>query len=131
MSRRPDDSEPLGRLLRALPAAEPSSEFRAAARRRYLAAIEARDRRAALTGFIAALVGLAIIILLPGWSLGPTVPVGWLAQAAADLARWVTGVAVVIALVPSVVWTSVVLSFVGTVVSLALLVRAQSLTLAK
>ncbi len=131
MSRRSDDGEPLASLLRALPAPEPSAEFRAAARRRYLAAIEARDRRAALTGLVAALVGLAIITLLPGLSLDPAAPVVWLAGAAADLARWATGVAVVLALVPSIVWTSVVLSFVAAVLSLALVVRARSLTLAK
>jgi hypothetical protein len=131
MSQRSDDSERLASLLRALPAAEPSAEFRAVARRRYLAAIEARDRRAVLTALMAALIGLGIITMLLGPSLEPTAPVAWLAEAAADLARWATGIGVVLALVPPIVWMSVGLGFAGTVLSLLLAVRARSLALAK
>ena len=43
MSRRADENGQLTSLLQALPAPEPSAEFLAGARRRYLEAIEARD----------------------------------------------------------------------------------------
>jgi hypothetical protein len=132
MSQRPDDdNDRLASLLRALPAAEPSAEFRAVARRRYLAAVEARDRRAVLTGLMGALIGLGIIAMLLGPSLEPTALVAWLAEAAADLARWTTGVGVVLALVPPIVWMSVAVGFAVTVLSLVAAVRARSLALAK
>jgi hypothetical protein len=129
MSRRPDDDQ-LALLLRALPAPEPSAEFRAAARRRYLAAIEARDRRAVVTGLMATLIGLAAIAALLG-ATGPVALVAWLAEAAADLATWTTGIGVVLALVPLVIWTSAVLSSAVAVLSLVLVARAQSPALSK
>jgi hypothetical protein len=126
MSRRPDDDDQLALLLRALPAPEPSAHFRAAARRRYLDAVEARDRRAVLTGFMATVIGLAAVVALLGTSRAPAALVAWLAEAAADLARWTTGIGVVLALVPLAIWTSAVLSFAVAVLSLVLVVRAQS-----
>jgi membrane protein implicated in regulation of membrane protease activity len=130
MSQRLDDDQ-LALLLRALPAPEPSAEFRAAARRRYLDAIEARDRRAVLTGLMATLIGLAAIAALLGATGGPVALVAWLAEAAADLATWTTGLGVVLALVPLVIWTSAVLSSVVAVLSLVLVARAQSPALSK
>ena len=130
MSPRPDDDQ-LALLLRALPAPEPSAEFRAAARRRYLAAIEARDRRAVLTGLMTTLVGLAAIAALLGATGGPVALVAWLAEAAADLATWTTGIGVVLALVPLAIWTSAVLSSAVAVLSLVLVARAQSPALSK
>lgn len=130
MSRRPDDDE-LALLLRALPAPESSDHFRAAARRRYLDAIEARDRRAVLTGFMATVIGLAAVVALLGTSSAPVALVAWLAEAAADLARWTTGIGVVLALVPLAMWTSAVLSFAVAVLSLVLVARAQSPALSK
>jgi hypothetical protein len=131
MSQQPDENGELTSLLQALPAPEPSAEFFAGARRRYLEAIEARDRRHALAGLVAALVGLvAIATLLPS-VVEPTAPVGWLAEAAADLARWATGVGVVIALVPLSIWTLAILGSTASVLSLVLIARARSLTLMK
>jgi hypothetical protein len=130
MSRRPDDDQ-VALLLRALPAPEPSGEFRAAARRRYLAALEARDRRTVLTGLMATLIGLAAIAALLGATGGPVALVAWLAEAAADLATWTTGIGVVLALVPVAIWTSAVLSSAVAVLSLVLVARAQSPALSK
>jgi hypothetical protein len=130
MSQQPDDDQ-LALLLRALPAPEPSAQFRAAARRRYLEAIEARDRRAVFTGLMATLVGLAAIATLLGATSEPVALVAWLAEAAADLARWTTGIGVVLALVPLTIWTSAVLSSAVAVLSLLLVARAQSPALSK
>ncbi len=131
MSQRPDENGRLASLLRVLPAPEPSAQFLAAARRRYFEAIEARARREVFTGLAAALVGLVVIAVLVGTIIEPAAVVAWLAGATADLARWTTGVGVVLALVPTVVWTSVVLGYVATALSLMLIVRARSLALAK
>ena len=130
MSQRLDDDQ-LALLLRDLPAPEPSAEFRAASRRRYLAAIEARDRRAVLMGLMATLIGLAAIAALLGATGGPVALVTWLAEAAADLATWTTGIGVVLALVPLTIWTAAVLSFAVAVLSLVLVARTQLPALSK
>jgi len=125
MTERPDDNGQLTSLLRTLATPEPSEEFLAVARRRYLHAIKARDGRHALAGLAAALVGLAVIAALLG-SVEPIVFVGWLAEAAADLARWTTGVGVVIDLVPPSFWASAILTSIACVLSLVVLTRARS-----
>ena len=61
MSQGPDENGRLTSLLRALPGPEPPAEFLTGARRRYLDAIEGRDRRQVFTGLGAALVGLAAV----------------------------------------------------------------------
>jgi hypothetical protein len=127
MSRQSDDNAQLTSLLQALPAPAPSDELLASARRRYLEAMEARDRRAVFTGLAAALVGLVAIITLLATTVEPTALVARLAEAAADLARWATGLGVVIALVPMSIWTSAVLGSTAAVLSLILLARARSL----
>ncbi len=131
MSRRFDDDDRLGDLLRMLPAAEPSPQFVSIARRRYLEAIEARARREALTGLAAALVGLAMIAALVGTVFEPVTLVAWLAEAAADLARWTTGLVVVSALVPPIVWVSLVLGSAATMLMLAFAVRGRFTATAK
>ena len=131
MSRRPDENGQLDRLLRTLPAPEPSAEFRADARRRYVAAIEARERREVVAGLVAALIGLAMTAMLLGPIIEPTALVAWVAEAAAGLARWTTGVGVVLALVPLTIWTSIVLGCAAATLSLVLIARARSLALAK
>jgi hypothetical protein len=127
MSRRADESDELTSLLQALPAPEPSAEFLAGARRRYLEAVEARDRRAVLTGLAAAVVGLVVTASLLTITIEPAALVVLLAEAAADLARWATGVGVVIALVPLRIWTSTLLGSAAAVLSLILMARARSL----
>ena len=131
MSRRADESDELTSLLRALPTREPTAELLAGARRRYLEAIEARDRRAVFTGLAAAVVGLVVIATLLTTTIEPAALIAWLAEAAADLARWAAGVGVVIDLVPPSIWTSVLLGSTVSVLSLVLIARARSLTLLK
>ena len=131
MSRRADESDELTSLLRALPTPEPTAELLAGARRRYLEAIEARDRRTVFTGLAAAVVGLVVIATLLTTTIEPAALIAWLAEAAADLARWVTGVGVVINLVPPSIWTSALLGSTAAVLSLVLIARARSLALVK
>ena len=123
MSQRPDENGQLTSLLQALATPEPSAEFLAEARRRYLQAIEARDTRHVLAGLVAALVGLAVIAILLGSAVEPTIAVGWLAEAAADLVRWTSGVGVVIALVPLSIWALAILGSTASVLSLVLIAR--------
>ena len=127
MSERPDENGRLTSLLQALRGPEPPAEFLAGARRRYLDAIEMRDRRQVLVGLGAALVGLAVVAIL----LGPTALLASLAEVAADLARWTTGVGVVLALVPLAIWASAALASTAAVLSLVLVARARSLGLVK
>jgi hypothetical protein len=127
MSRGADESDQLTRLLQALPAPEPSAEFLAGTRRRYLEAVEARHRLAVFTGLTAAVVGLVVTAGLLTITMEPAALVVLLAEAAAELARWATGVGVVIALVPLSLWTSTLLGSTAAVLSLILIARARSL----
>jgi hypothetical protein len=127
MSRGADESDELTRQLQALPAPEPSAEFLAGARRRYLEAVEARHRRAVFAGLTAAVVGLVVTASLLTIIIEPTTLVVLLAEAAAELARWATGVGVVIALVPLSLWTSTLLGSTAAVLLLILIARARSL----
>ncbi len=131
MSRPSDDNAQLTNLLRALPTPAPSDDFRAGARRRYLEAMEARDRRVALIGLAAAIVGLVAIVTALAALIEPAALVAWLGAAAADLARWATGLGVVIALVPVSIWTSAVLGTTAAVLSLILLTRARAVAFVK
>ncbi len=127
MSRDQDDDAQLIDLLRALPAPAPSEEFLVGARRRYLAALEARDRRLVFTGLAAALVGLAALVTLLALIVEPPALLAWLGGAMADLARWATGLGVLVGLVPASIWASAVLGSTAAVLSLILLTRAGSL----
>ena len=130
MSRQVDD-DGLTNLLRALPMPEPAADLPGAARRRYLAAIEARDRRHALTGLVGAGVALAVTALLLGWAVEPVALVSWLAEAMADLARWTAALGVVMALVPLPIWTSAALGSIAAMLSLVVLARTRSLQVVK
>jgi len=127
MNRQSDDDAQLTSLLKALPVPAPSDEFVAGARRRYLEAMEARDRRAVFTGLAAALVGLVVMGTLLATTIEPTALVATLAETAAELARWATGLGVLIALVPVSIWTSAMLGSTVAILSLILLARARSL----
>ena len=131
MSQRPDENGQLTSLLQALRVPEPSAEFLAGARRRYLDAIELRDRRQVLTGLVATLVGLAVTVILLGPTIEPAALLASLAEVAADLARWTTGVGVVLALVPLAIWAPAALASTAAVLSLVLVARARSLGLVK
>jgi len=114
-----------------LPAPEPSADFRAAARRRYLEALEVRARREVLLGLVTALVGLAVIAALVGTMTEPAGPLAWLAEVVADLARWTTAVGVLVALVPEVAWIPVVLGSTAFALTLVLIARGRALVVAK
>ena len=127
MSQQADENGRLTGLLQALRVPEPSAEFLDGARRRYRDAIEVRDRRQVLTGLVAALVGLAVIAILLGPTIEPAALLASLAGVAADLARWTTGVGVVLVLVPLAIWASAALASTAAVLSLVLVARARSL----
>jgi hypothetical protein len=131
MSQRPDEHGQLVSLLRALPVVEPSSDFVAGARRRYREAIDARDRREVVTGLVAALLALVLVATLLASIEPAIVIVGWLAEASADAARWLTGAGVVLSLVPPVFWASAALGFAAAALSLVLLARARPLAIVK
>ena len=131
MSQQPDENERLTGLLQALRVPEPSAAFLAGARRRYLEAIEVRDRRQVLRGLVAALVGLSVVAILLGPTIDPAALLVWLADVAADLARWTTGVGVVLALVPLAIWASAALGSIAAVLSLVFVARARPLGLVK
>ena len=127
MTQQPDENDQLIGLLQALAVPEPSAEFLAGARRRYHEAIEARDRRTVFIGLVAALAGLAIVTGLLTTIIEPAALVAWLAESTADLARWLAGAGVVLALVPLVIWSAALLSSAAALLGLILLVRARSL----
>jgi hypothetical protein len=131
MTGRSDENARLTSLLQALPVPEPSAEFLTRTQRRYVDAIEARDRHHVVTGLGAALVGLAVTATLLGSVAEPGALVAWLAEAAADLARWMTGIGVVVALVPLPIWASAVLGSTAAVLSLLVIVRVRSLAVVK
>ena len=131
MSQPPDENGRLTGLLQALRVPEPPAEFLTGARRRYLDAIEVRDRRQVLAGLGAVLVGLAVVAILLGPAIEPAALLASLAEIAADLARWTTGVGVVLALVPLAIWASAALGSIAAVLSLVFVARARSLGLVK
>ena len=131
MSQGPDENGRLTSLLRSLPGSEPPAEFLTGARRRYRDAIEARDRRQVLTGLGAALAGLTVVAILLGPTMDPAALLVWLADVAADLARWTTGVGVVLALVPLAIWASAALASTAALLALVLIARARPLGLVK
>ncbi len=131
MSRLPDDDDGLAALLRSLPTPEPPAGFPGEARRRYLEAMEARDRRRVLTGLVAALIGLLVTVAVLGSVPEPVALLGWLAEATADLARWAAAAGVVAALVPLSIWAWAVLGSGAAVLSLVALARARSLAAVK
>src|SRR5262249_19317049 len=120
MSRRIDGDRELARLLQALPAPEPSAEFLTGARRRYLAAIEARERSRVLKGLAAAVAALAVAAVLAGAAIEPVALAGWLAEGMADLTRWTVGIGVVVALVPPAIWVGALLGSAAAVLSIVL-----------
>jgi hypothetical protein len=129
MSQRPDENGRLASLLQALRGPEPPAGFLTDARRRYLDAIEVRDRHHVLAGLGAALVGLAVVAILLGPTLDPAALLVWLADVAADLARWTTGIGVVLALVPLAIWTLAALCSTAAVLSLVFVARARARSL--
>jgi hypothetical protein len=121
-----DEDEGLTILLRTMPFPEPLPDFLARARRRYVEAIEARYRREAFTGLLAALfaLGLAATLLLSVFN--PVSLIGWVVLAMASLATWADGIGIVVGQVPPLAWTSAVLVSVVSLLSVASLRRVRS-----
>jgi hypothetical protein len=131
MNPPPGEDGQLASLLRAIPAPEPPPDFVAGARRRYRDAIEARYRRKIFMSLAGALLGLVVVATLLGPTAEPALLVAWLAEAMAQGARWMTGVAVVLLLVPPDFWAPATLGLVASVLSLVLLARPHSLAVVK
>jgi len=127
MSRSPDENDRLGSLLRAIPAPEPSADFLAGAHRRYREAIDARHRREIHTSLVSGLLGLGLIAFLVVPTVEPASLLAWLAEAAADVARWTTGAVVVLALIPPTFWAVAALSTVASTLTLISLAHTRSL----
>ena len=73
------------------------------------------------------IIVLAVAVMsLLGPTLEPAPLLASLAEVAADLARWTTGVGVVFALVPLAIWASAALASTAAVLSLVLVARARS-----
>ena len=126
MSRSPDENDRLASLLRAIPSPEPSADFLAGARRRYREAIDARHRREIYMSLASGLLGVALIAFLVVPTLEPASLLAWLAEAAADVARWTTGAVVVLALVPLTFWAVAALCSVASTLTLVRLAHARS-----
>lgn len=124
MTEHPSDDQ-LERLLRALPVPELSLDFLTNAHRRYMRAMAARARREALSGLMAALLSLALLGGAATALAEPGALVGWLAEMTADMTRWTTGAAVVLSLVPLTAWAVAAAGSLGSLLSLALFVRAR------
>ena len=131
MSRFPNGNDQLARLLQTIPKPEPPADFLASARRRYREAIDARHRRELFTSFAAGLLGLVLVAIILVPAVEPAGLIAWLAEATADVARWMTGAAVVLSLVPLTFWTAATLGSLASTLSLVLLTRARSLGVVK
>ena len=126
-----DEDERLTLLLRAIPFPEPSPDFLAGARRRYLEAVEARYRREAFTGLLAAAFVLSFAAILLLSTFKPATLIVRVAVTIAGFTKWMDGIGVVLSLVPSVVWPSAVLVSVVFLLSIASLLRVRSPVAAK
>ena len=131
MKNPPDDDERLTILLRAISIPEPSPNLLAGARRRYREALEARYRREVLLGLMAASVGLLLPAALLLSLFEPAALIAWGAVGAAGATRWITGMAVVVSIVPLAVWASVAAGFVVSLLPIGLLARARRLAVVK
>ena len=126
MTESGDQDERLTILLRTIPFPEPLPDFLAGARRRYVAAMEARYQREAFTGLLAAsfALGLATSLLLSAFE--PLTLIGWVVVAMANFVTWADGIGIVVGQVPPLAWTSAVLMSVVSLLSLASLRRVRS-----
>jgi hypothetical protein len=125
VTRIHDEDERLTLLLRAIPVPEPSPDFLAGARRRYLEALEARYRREVLTGLVAVAVAFGIAVALVLSLFEPLGLIAGVAVTISGLARWMAGVEIVLSNVPSLVWIPVVLVSVVSLLSIVPLLRVR------
>ena len=131
MTHSPDEDERLTTLLRAIAAPEPPRDFLAGARRRYAEALEARYRREVFTALVAAALGLGLAVTLMLSVFEPVSLIAWVAVVVADVTAWMTGIAIVLSVVPPVVWTAAVLGCAVSLLPIGLLARARLRLVAK
>jgi len=125
MNQFHDEDERLTTLLRTIPIPEPSPDFLAGARRRYLEGLEARDRREVFTGLVAAAFafGLAAILLRSAFRPGT---IAWVAVTMSSVAKWMEGIGIVLSLVPPLILASSVLVSVVWLLFVVALLRVRS-----
>lgn len=125
MTQPHDEDERLTMLLRSIPIPELPPDFLDGARRRYLEAVEARYRREAFTGLVAASFALGLATLLLS-AFQPAAHIAWVAVTIAGIAKWMDGIGIVLSHVPPRVWTSAVLVSVVALLSSVSLLRVRS-----
>jgi hypothetical protein len=125
MNQLRDEDERLTALLRTVPIPEPSPDFLAGARRRYLEGLEARYRREVFIGIVAAAgaFGLAAILLRSALRAGT---IAWVAVTMSSVAKWMYGIGIVLSLVPPLVLASSVLVSVVWLLFVVALLRVRS-----
>jgi len=131
MTHLPDEDDRLTTRLRAIATPEPPPDFFDGARRRYAQALDARYRREVFTGLVASTLGLGLAATLLLSVFEPVALIAWIAVAAAEGTAWMKGVAVVLSIVPPVLWASALLGLVVSLLPFVLFARAGSLVVVK
>ena len=126
-----DEDARLTTLLRTIRIPEPSADFLAVARRRYLEALDARYRQEVSTGLVAAFLAVGLAAALLPSAFEPATLIAWIAVTTSNAARWMDGIGIVLALVPPLVWLAAAVGSVIPLLSIASLLRARSLTVVK
>jgi hypothetical protein len=124
---RPHEDERLTMLLRTIQIPEPSPDFLAGARRRYLEGLEARYRREVFTALVAAAFAFGLAAILLRSAFTPPTLIAWVAQMTSSVAKWMEAIRIVLSLVPPVALASWVLVSVVSLLSVLSLLRVRSL----
>lgn len=101
------------------------------ARRRYVQALEARYRREVFAGLMASTLGLVLAATLLLSVFEPVALIAWIAVAAAEVTASMKGVAIVLSIVPPVLWASALLGLVVSLLPFVLFARAGSTVVVK
>jgi hypothetical protein len=131
MTHLPDEDGRLTTLLRAIATPEPPPGFLGGARRRYVQALEARYRREVFTGLVASTLGLVLAATLLLSVFEPVALIARIAVAAAEVMAWMKGVAIVLSIVPPVLWASALLGLVVSLLPFVLFARTGSTVVVK
>lgn len=131
MTHLPDEDDRLTTLLRAIATPEPPPDFLDGTRRRYAQALDARYRREVFMGLVASTLGLGLAATLLLFVFEPVALIAWIAVAAAEVTAWMKGIAVVLSIVPPVLWASALLGLVVSLLPFVLFARAGSLVVVK
>lgn len=126
MTMRDDEDERLTLRLRSIPIPDPSPDFLAGARRRYLAAMEARYRREAVTGVVAACLGFVLVAALLFAAFSPSTLIVRVVVTIASVAKLMDGTAIVVSLVPAQLWIAAVAVSITTLLSIVPLRRVPA-----